>query len=164
MTRRSSSKNIKNNLCCVCFMTYTAAVDLDKPPLNFLPCSVSRVVTLNIPRGGAGPASACFSPTKHDPVAVTPTCLTSQRFEARSLALMGIVWHAGPTPLIFPSWNLLPLLRKKVKRVMSHDSLLVSVCTSVLRSSNRKYHKRKVRLNDAHLHMLWLCSSVRGGV
>lgn len=85
---------------------------------------MSKVVTLNIPRGG-GPAPACFRPTKHDLGRVTPTCLTSQRFEARSHELMGVVWHTGPTPLIYPLLEFTSS-SQKVERVMSHDWLLVS--------------------------------------
>lgn len=43
----------KNSSC----MTLTAFADLVKPQLNFLPYFMSKVVNLNIPRGG-GPASA----------------------------------------------------------------------------------------------------------
>lgn len=120
-------------------MTSTAVVDSVKPRLNFLHYSMSKAVKLNIPRGG-GPASACFSPTKQDLVTVTPTCLTSQRFEARSHRLMGVVWHSGPTPLIYPYWNLQALLRKDW--VMSHDSLLTSAAACKW-SSGRNTTERK---------------------
>lgn len=91
------------------------------PLYSLLHNCMSRLVKLNIPRGG-GPASACFSPTKHDLVRVTPMCLMSQHFEARSPGLMGVVWYTVPTPLIYPYWNLQALLRKDW--LMSHDSVL----------------------------------------
>lgn len=141
-------------------MTLTAVVDLVKPCLNFLPCSMSKVVKLNIPRGGDS-ASACFSPTKHDHVRVTPTCLTSQRFEARSHGLMGVVWHTGPTPLIYPDWNLQALLRKQKEWChMTHYSRLQQRADE----QKKKYYGGKIRLHDPHLHMLWMCNNARGEV
>lgn len=101
----SKEDNMDKNLCWVPLAL------LRVPCLDFLPYSMSKVVKFNIPRGG-GPASACFSPTKHDLVRVTPTCLPSQCFEGGSHGLMGVVWHTGPTPLIYPYWNLQALLRK----------------------------------------------------
>ena len=56
---------------------------------------------------------AQFRPTKHDLVRRMTTCLTSQRFEAKFHRLIGAVWHTGPTPLIYLSWNLQALLRKQ---------------------------------------------------
>lgn len=136
----------------------TAVTDLVRPRLNFLPESMSRVVKLNIPRGG-GPASACFDPTKHDLIRVTPTCLTFQWFEARSRGLMGAVWHTGPTPLIYPNWNLQALLRK----YWCHMTRYPCVQQRAV-EPQQKYYRKKIRLHDSHFHMLWLCSSVRGDV
>lgn len=97
----------------------------------------SRVVKLNIPRGG-GLASACFSPSKHDLERVTPTCLMSQRFQARSHGLMGVVWCTVPTPLIYPYWNLQALLGRYW--LMSHNSVLT--CLQQW-SSNKNTTERK---------------------
>lgn len=119
-------------------VTLTAVVHLVKPCLNFLHYAMWKVVKFIIPRGGS-PASACFGPTKHDRVTVTPTCLTSQRSEARYHRLMGAVWHTGRTPLVYPYWNLQALLRKL--RVMSHDSVAMSTATqqqqNVLQPENK---------------------------
>lgn len=97
-------------------VTLTAVVHLVKPCLNFLHYAMWKVVKFIIPRGGS-PASACFGPTKHDRVTVTPTCLTSQRSEARYHRLMGAVWHTGRTPLVYPYWNLQALSQKAASDV-----------------------------------------------
>lgn len=130
-------------------MTLTAVTDWVKPRLNFLRHSMSDAVKLNTPRGG-GPASACSQPyqTRSRTSDAAHMLWRLRVLRPDITGPMGVVWHTGPTPLIYPYWNLQALLRKVLSDV---TWFAAHVCGSAPWSSSRSTTERIYDRTRSHI-------------